>query len=106
MKDTLNFGSRVFRIELVEKLMLESEKDKKVQGIIDPQKCLIQIEKNMDPQAIQLTLWHEILHQLLGRVEHDGEEFINPKLMESLVENLADGIVLVLRLNPWLGDVK
>ena len=107
MKGTVDFGSQVFRIEIVDKLLIDSGViDKKIQGRIDPANCLIQIEEKTDDQAKMLTLWHELVHQLLGRCGHDGEEFINPKMEEAVIENLSDGIVLLLRLNPWLGDIE
>ena len=107
MKETVDFGSQVFRVEIVEKLLMESAGlDNKIQGRIDPANCLIQIEKNTDDQAKMLTLWHELVHQLFNRCGHDGEEFVNPKVEEAIIESLSDGIVMLLRLNPWLGDIE
>lgn len=100
MKDRVDFGSQVFLVELVDKL------GGKAQGEIRPQECKIRIESALNPQAQIMTLWHEIIHQLLNKCGHDNEEFINPKLEETLIEGLTDGIVTVLRLNPWLGDIE
>ena len=107
MKDTVDFGSQVFRIEIIEKLFLEAGPgSQKMQGLIDPKRCLIQIEKDLDSQSQMLTLWHELVHQLLNRGGLDGEEFINPKMEEAVVEGLSEGVMLLLRLNPWLGDIE
>ena len=107
MKQSIDFGSRVFKIEIVDKLLTdENGGSKKISGSIDAGKCLIQIEKQSDPQSQIVVLWHEIVHHLLGKVGHDGDDFINPRMEEAIVEGLSDGIVMVLRLNPWIGDIK
>ena len=106
MKDgEINFGSRVFKVEIVDKLLAHGVgKLEKVQGEIDHAQCTIRIEKNINEQSMVLTLFHEIVHHLIGRVNQDDLEVLNPKFEEALVENLSEGMMMVLRLNPWIAD--
>ena len=106
MKDgEVNFGSRVFKVEIVDKLLAHGEgKLEKVQGEISHAQCTIKIEKNIDEQSMVLTLLHEIVHYVIGRANQDDPEVLNPKLEEAFVENMSEGLMLVLRLNPWIAE--
>lgn len=64
-------------------------------GDCNTMKCLIRINKTMDPQIKRVTLWHEIVHGILftaGMLDHD----------EQIVDAIAHGVVQVLRDNPEL----
>lgn len=49
------------------------------QGMCYPEECMIRIRKELNPQAKETTLYHELVHAILfsmGKSNHD-EEFVD-----------------------------
>ena len=66
-------------------------------GTIDCEKLNIFIESSMNKQVKRQTLWHELMHAImyefgLPQSEHD----------EKLIDNIAHGVMQILRDNPEL----
>lgn len=70
----------------------------KLDGHIRYASTSILLESALNPQAILLTLWHEITHGILVQSGHAAG------IKDPVIDALAYGIIDVLRNNPWLRD--
>lgn len=68
---------------------------RRLNGHIVYDRCQIKIDNGLNPQAKNITMWHEIIHGILthaGVKDHD----------ETHIEVLSYGLDQVLRDNPYL----
>jgi hypothetical protein len=96
---SLNLGSSQYRIEYVDKL-LDVGGVNRLAGAIDHNQCVIRIDPGADPQIVLETILHEAFHFFL--VQYGQEDAINPPRIEGVVETMANGFLIMMRLNPDL----
>lgn len=68
---------------------LVNEKGEKLNGKCDYEKCRIYIRKDLDPEAREDALWHELLHALLFVTGAEKAYNGDPEKDEELVEKLT-----------------
>lgn len=59
----ITIGGVEFKVKEVKNL--QDEDGKWLNGIVYPASCEIHIAKDMDPQIKRISLWHEVLHEML-----------------------------------------
>ena len=95
MIDVIRIGPIDYRVVKVERLM--SDSGRHLSGQIDYMNCVIHVDPAMSERKLPVTLWHEIVHGILGAADIDlGSS------EEEIVSILSSGIVQVLRDNPQL----
>src|SRR4030042_145178 len=96
----VKIGPVTYEIKEVHGLM-DDGKTQALGGQISYEDCLIKLDADLEPQAHNVILWHEIVH---GLMHYTGQGKLDDK--EELVTALAYGIVGVLQDNPWLTKGK
>lgn len=89
--ESISIGPIDYHCEEV--LRLVDHNAKKLDGWIQFNECLIQIDLDLDPQRKFVVLWHEILHAILSQAEIELEND------EKVISVLSYGIAQVLRDN-------
>jgi hypothetical protein len=94
VSEQIKIGPIVY--ELVDVAGLHDQEDRcKLDGHIRYGPCIIELEKNLSPQARCQVLWHEVLHAILAHAGYQKHD-------DCLLDALAYGIMAVLQDNPWL----
>ena len=95
----MNLGSATYQIEYVDKL-LDIGGVNRLAGAIDHNQCSIKVDPGADAQIVLETILHEAIHFFL--VQYGQEDAINPPRIEGVVETMANGFLMMMRLNPKL----
>ena len=95
----IRIGPIDYKVVEVERLL--SDSGSHLSGQIDYMACKISIDPEMSEQKLPVTLWHEIVHGILGAVCIDlGVD------EERIVSTLSSAIVQVIRDNPELTEAN
>ena len=86
----IKIGGKKFKVKFI-KGLVSDDSGIKLNGYINYQKSTIDIEKNLDKQAQEIVILHEIIH---GVLDHAGQEHD-----EVCVDIISRGIYQVLRDN-------
>ena len=93
----MNLGSATYQIEYVASL-LDTSGTNRLAGAINHAQCVIKVDPEADPQAVMETIVHEAFHFFL--VQYGQEDAVNPARIEGVVETMANGFLMMMRLNP------
>ena len=66
----------------------------KTTGAIRYRDCIIVLDADLSPQARVQTLWHEVLHGIMGH--------LNIKDDEAMIDRLSYAVMELLQDNLWL----
>jgi hypothetical protein len=91
----IRIGAIDFRTKAVTRLT-DDENSQKLTGEISYRHAKIRVEVAQDDQAAFQTMWHEVFHGILTQAGSDLSS------NETLIEQLSNGTVGVLRDNVYL----
>lgn len=93
----INMGSFIYRVVPIQGLISE-ERSIKLAGLLCPNEGEIRIDSDYSPQMQGSALIHEIIHHILSSTGRDND--IKPEQIENIIDTMADGIMMLMRLNP------
>lgn len=91
-------GSKYYDVQFTTRL-LDTDGATRLNGSIDHQRLVIELDDDSSDGLFQETLWHEIVHAILVHFcvrEHD----------EILVDQMAKGFLMILEDNPGILDKR
>jgi hypothetical protein len=101
MKDHIEIGPITYNIKIQK--TVSSPHGTPLFGQVSYDEGLIELLKNQNPDMLQITLWHEIIHALFFQYGVSQDDTLKIS-REQLIDILATGIHDVLKRNPWLTD--
>ena len=91
----IKIGTQIFDIKIIDDL---HDSGRELDGWLQPWKSEISLDSRLNTYSSRLTLWHEIVHQIIAIAG------IKEDIPEPAIDALAYGVIQILEDNKWIAE--